>query len=291
MSDGSTREAATTRRSILAAALGGLGVWLAGAAARVPSVRAGVDGDVVLGAANTASSVTTIAFAASDALVGRSDAATHSGLWGDNTGGGYGVSGSTGGPNTAGVWGANGGAGQGVRGTAGAGGTGVSGIVTNGIGVAGTATAGIGIAGQSAATDAIVGTSAAAAHSGVWGNNTGGGYGVSGSTAGAGTAGVWGSNSGAGAGVRASSASGRALDVIGKAHFSRSGKAFVGPGSKSVTIGLAGIKPSSMVFANLAKNVSGRAVAAVVAGSGSFTIYLNGTVASATPVVWFVLDS
>jgi hypothetical protein len=291
MSEGSMREGSTTRRSLLAAALGGAAAWLAGAVARVPSVDAGVDGDVVLGATNTAAGVTTVAFAASDAIVGRSGSPAHSGLWGDNTGAGYGVSGSTDSVAAAGVWGANAGAGVGVRGTAGAGGIGVRGFAADGTGVGGSSTNGVGVTGDSSATDGIVGASNALAHSGVWGHNTGGGYGVSGSTDGAGTAGVWGSNSGSGAGVRASSASGHALEVLGLVHLSRSVKATVGAGKKSVTVSLAGVTPSSMVFANLAKSVSGRAVAAAVAGSGAFTIYLNGTVASSTPVVWVVLDA
>jgi hypothetical protein len=59
-----------------------------------------------------------------------------------------------------------------------------------------------------AASDAIVGQSSNAAKSGVWGDNTAGGYGVSGSSLGTSTAGVWGSNSGSGYGVRATSAQG-----------------------------------------------------------------------------------
>lgn len=52
-----------------------------------------------------------------DAIVGESGAAGHSAVWGTNTAGGYGVSGSTSGSSTAGVWGSNSGAGAGVRGT------------------------------------------------------------------------------------------------------------------------------------------------------------------------------
>jgi hypothetical protein len=52
---------------------------------------------------------------------GGSGSATDSGVWGENTGGGYGVSGSTSSPDpnspTAGVWGDNSGNGHGVKGT------------------------------------------------------------------------------------------------------------------------------------------------------------------------------
>jgi len=301
MSDGNAQFA--TRRSLLAATVGAVVAWVAAAAGRVPAVRAGVDGDVVLGANNVAAGVTTVQNASSDALVGRGGSAAHSGVWGDNTSGGYGVSGSTSSATTAGVWGSNAGTGIGVRGTAAAGGIGVRGAVDSGTGVVGVATSGIGVRGDSQTTDAILGTSNAGAHSGVWGNNTGGGYGVSGSTNGAAVvvAGVWGSNGGAGAGVRGSSAtgagvraesvSGHALEVVGKAHFSRSGKVTIAAGKKSIKVTLAGVTSSSMVFANLAKNVSGRSVAAVVPASGSFTIYGNANLVASAAVAWFVLDA
>lgn len=59
--------------------------------------------------------------------------------------------------------------------------------------------------------DAVIGWSYGAAKSGIWGNNSAGGYGVAGSTGGTSTAGVWGSNSGSGAGVRGTSVSGFGL--------------------------------------------------------------------------------
>jgi hypothetical protein len=57
---------------------------------------------------------------------GQSPSPTDSGVWGENTGAGYGVAGSTNSPNAAGVWGDNQGAGPGVRGTS-VGGEGVHG--------------------------------------------------------------------------------------------------------------------------------------------------------------------
>jgi hypothetical protein len=267
-----------SRRAVLAAALGGAAAWIATALGQAQNVRAGSDGDVVLGASNTAAAVTTIEFAGNDALVGRSAAPTHSGLWGDNTGNGYGVSGSTAGATTAGVWGNNSSSGTGVKGTS-ASGPGLSGSSTK---------------------NAIFGSSSGDLYTGVWGENTAAGYGVYGTTGSADAAGVWGVNSAAGMGVQgtsdsgigvsAGSKTGVALDVVGKARFSRSGKASVLAGKKSVKVTLAGVTASTLVFANLATNASGRYVAAVVPAAGSFTIYLNANAAAKVSVAWLVAD-
>jgi hypothetical protein len=82
----------------------------------------------------------------------------------------------------------------------------------------------------------------------------------------------------------------RALYVDGKAHFSRSGRATIGAGKSSIKVTLAGTSSASRVFAVLHSNRSGRYVRAVVPTTGSFTIYLNTTVTSATYIAWFVLD-
>ena len=50
----------SSRRALLAGALGGLGAWAATAIGRASPVRAGIDGDVVLGDTNTATTVTKI---------------------------------------------------------------------------------------------------------------------------------------------------------------------------------------------------------------------------------------
>jgi hypothetical protein len=82
----------------------------------------------------------------------------------------------------------------------------------------------------------------------------------------------------------------RALYVDGKAHFSRSGRSTIGAGRSSIKINLNGTSSGSRVFAVLHSNRAGRYVRAVVPTTGSFTIYLNTTVTSATYVAWFVLD-
>ena len=81
-----------------------------------------------------------------------------------------------------------------------------------------------------------------------------------------------------------------ALDVRGKAKFSRSGRTTIGTGKSSVKINLAGVSFSSLVFAVLRSNRTNRYVRAVVPTTGSFTIYLNAAVTSSSYVVWFVVN-
>jgi hypothetical protein len=81
-----------------------------------------------------------------------------------------------------------------------------------------------------------------------------------------------------------------ALDVRGKALFSRSGRATFAAGQSTKKINVTGVTWSSLVFAVLRSNRSGRYVRAVVPTTGSFTIYLNSAVTSSTYVVWFVVN-
>jgi hypothetical protein len=131
--------------------------------------------------------------------------------------------------------------------------------------------------------------------SGVWGSSpdtgvvgTGGGAGV----LGLGPSGVVGFGDPGGVGVDAIgfAATDIALRVDGKVQFSRSGKSTIGTGKSSLKINLAGVSGNSRVFAVLHSNRSGRYVRAVVPTTGSFTIYLNTTVTSATFVAWFVIN-
>ena len=81
-----------------------------------------------------------------------------------------------------------------------------------------------------------------------------------------------------------------ALRVHGKVQFSRSGKNTLGAGKSALKVNLPGVTSSSRVFAVLHSNRAGRYVRAVVPTTGSFTIYLNTTVTSATYIAWFVLN-
>ena len=93
-----------------------------------------------------------------------------------------------------------------------------------------------------------------------------------------------------GTGVYAKAATGTALYVNGKAKFSRSGRSTIGSGKSSLVVNLAGVTTSSLVFAVLYSNRSGRYVRAVTPTTGKFTIYLNTTVTSSTYVSWFVVN-
>ena len=96
-----------------------------------------------------------------------------------------------------------------------------------------------------------------------------------------------------GIGVIASAADStvRALRVEGKAEFTRSGRTSIAAGKSSRTVPLAGCTSSTMIFALLAANRSGRWVRAVVPGSGQFTIYLNTTLSSSTLVAWIAFTN
>jgi hypothetical protein len=120
---------------------------------------------------------------------------------------------------------------------------------------------------------------------GVLGIGTVGVYGL-------GTYGVVGESVSTAAGVTAfaASATDLALDVVGKVRFSRSGRTSVSAGQSTKVVTLAGTSSSSRVFALIHSNRSGRWVRAVVPTTGSFKIYLNGTVSSSTYVAWFVLN-
>ena len=101
------------------------------------------------------------------------------------------------GNNTAGGYGVEGLSGTGT-GVVGSGPTGVSGVGTN-----------VGVFGDG--KNGVHGHSVSPTDSGVWGENTGAGYGVSGSTNSGAAAGVWGDNPGTGPGVRGTSAGGNGV--------------------------------------------------------------------------------
>lgn len=130
--------------------------------------------------------------------------------------------------------------------------------------------------------------------SGVWGDSPNiGVYGSGGAGVyGYGGNGVVGESFGTGAAVLAiaSAATNVGLEVQGKVKFSRSGRATLGAGKSSIKVTLAGTTTSSRVFAVLHSNRTGRWVQSVVPTTGSFTIYLNGTVSSSTYIAWFVIN-
>ena len=162
---------------------------------------------------------------------GQSNSTTGSGVWGENTGAGVGVSGSS--VSGDGIFGR--GAANGVHGqSASATNSGVWGENTGaGVGISGSSVSGVGILGHGA-KNGVHGQSASATDSGVWGENTGAGVGVAGTSvtgdgvlgqgaangvhgqsASATNSGVWGENTGAGVGVAGSSVTGLAGQFTG----------------------------------------------------------------------------
>jgi hypothetical protein len=194
------------------------------------------DGDVVLGAANTASAPTSI-----------SNAANNSGV----------------------LVGTSQNAGTGVRGTTSAG-MGVRGEADTGDGVSGASESGNGVIGESGSGRAVAGNR------------------YSGS-------GVYGSSS-TGSGVKTESASGTALDVVGRAMFSRSGRATVLKGKSYTDITVTGgLTTRSLVHATLQSYRSGVAVTAVRINyptAGKARIYLTkvASTTASTYVAWFVAE-
>jgi hypothetical protein len=149
-----------SRRSLLAAGLGGLVATVASALGRPNVARAGVDGDVVLGQVNTSANATEVHTTSllGDAIVGNTLTGGGRGVVGFSDGG-YGVFGSS--SSSYGVFGQS----QSNAGIYGAGvdhpgvighsdnTIGVSGISPNGSGVAGSSGIGTGVAGSSNATN------------------------------------------------------------------------------------------------------------------------------------------
>jgi hypothetical protein len=206
-----------SRRAVITAGLASAAALVAAAFGRPVPVRAGVDGDVVLGATNYETATTTISKTNAGGVALQSTA----------TDGGTGVQGLSYGPS-----------------------------------------AGVGVVGQS----------------------NGGGTGVYGYSP-SGGQGIWGEGAAAGIGVYATApVAGIALKASGKVSFSRSGKSLITAGHSTKTVSLSGVTSSSLVFAVLRSNRSGRWVRAVVPGSGSFKVYLNTSVGTNSYISWFVLD-
>ncbi len=139
------------------------------------------------------------------------------------------------------------------------GGTGVQGVSTD-------SSAGIGVEGQSNGSGSGVYGLANAAGVGVFGDTTGG------------------------TGVLARSTNGTALDVRGKATFSRSGLVTIAAGTASKKVTLAGVTPASMILATAQQDAT-VSVRSAVPASGSFTLHLTGKApAGGLKVAYFVLN-
>jgi hypothetical protein len=97
---------------------------------------------------------------------------------------------------------------------------------------------------------------------------------------------------GVGVQATAGSTAQTALNVSGKAKFSRSGRTSVASGRSSRKITMAGVTKGSYIIATLQTRRTGVYVQAVVPATlgGSFTIYLNKTVSGTTYVGYLVIN-
>ncbi len=310
-----------SRRTLLAAAAGAAGLTAVRALGAPAEVRAGTDGDVVLGGQNITGASTSLANHSTDEDV------LGVGSWGSGRGiyaassGGQGVHGSSNAVEgvygygvTSGVTGeCNSPDGYGVIGVNGAfvGGAGVAGFsqatAAESAGVLGQVSSpeGFGVLGDSLATEdsarAIVGH--ATAGTGVLGWAGSGAH-----PAGHAQTGVFGygtidsdsvgvrGESPAGTGGQFVSATGNALRVSGKARFSRSGKVSVPKGKKSVDVTVpGGIAANTVVHATIQRYRSGTAVAGVrlnYPSTGKVRIYLTkvASTTSSTAVAWIATE-
>ena len=244
-----------SRRVFLVAAAGAAAATAVSAIDPRSAVRAGVDGDVVLGALNTATTTTSLRITANNLdVLSVSGTSENAAIFGLNTDVGAGVRGEHAGVGEA------------------AGGAGVVGVAPNGRGVEGSSKMGTGVLGISEE-----GT-------GVLGHITLSGDGVHGH-----------SMATAGVGVRASAEAGMALVVDGKARFSRSGRVNIPAGASRIDVDikpLGSLGGTPLCFANLQTRVAGVHVEAVrpnVPSFGKLRIYLNKAVTASTPVAWVVL--
>ncbi len=254
------------RRAVLGAALGLGAATVASALGHPELVRAGTDGDVVLGGQNDATAVTTIVVSATQAPAFRAECLTGPGVHGLSQGGpavlGEGITGTT----QPGVLGISYYTGPGVCGW-------------SELGPSGTATP----TGYPLRTGVFGSTSAdSPLGRGVFGRVTDG-QGVRGEA----TKGV---------GVYATASSGIGLQVVGKVRLNRSGRANVAPRGSYVDVVVpGGIASNTVITATIQTYRAGVAVAGVrpnYPSAGRARIYLTkvASTTASTPVGWIATE-
>jgi hypothetical protein len=289
-------DAVRSRRAVIAGALGGAMALAAHALGRPMAARAGIDGDVVLGASNTTTTMTTVtSTGAGIALKARG---TSAGVWGESTNSvgvagigqiGAGVHGASYATNRPGVQGVALGAGTGVFGRSG----GYEDILTpakTGVyGFADQDDSAVGVLGQSVAGRGVEGS--ATTGRGVFGV-AGTGRGVHGhSPSGQGVRG----DATSGTGVYALASTGWALRAVGRVKLDKAaGIASIAKGWRSVLVdpGIA-LSSTSVVVATLRSSAGGSiAVHRVVvdATADTFRIYLTANATVAATVSWIVVN-
>jgi hypothetical protein len=322
-------ERSSTRRALLAASIGGVGAWVAGALGRAAPVAA-ANGDVVNVGDNltgTATTVFNVSTANFSALWGNSTAGSGTGVGvrGDTASTGSGAAGVLGNGGRVGVLGNGSDAGvlgRGGTGVRGEGATGVEGV-GDAIGAYGFSADGYGVRGNTDAGPAAVSGAAGGTAAGVEGVSYNHGTGVYGISNGqpvaavlkaktgvygqalqdSGSRGVWGKSS-AGQGVRgevatgsgvygiATSQTGYAIRGSGKLRFDKvSGVATIPAGATSVTItpGV-DINSSSFVLLTSKTNLSSRSLYySTDSTNNRFTIRLSSSRTSSTVVAWLLV--
>jgi hypothetical protein len=307
--------APTSRRSLLAAALGGAGGLVLGALGRPAGIRAANGDPVLLGSANTATALTSVENTDDNetSLAGIHSAAGTGVSGSSDTGVGVAASSASGtaltaftdtvpegSENATAVVAAVGDRSAISTSTAGIAIYGFSdgslgapstwGDSLDGIGAAGTAGGGIGVFAAGAegvfafGEVGVYGIGFTAAVVGDASSSATGVYGFSGDSGAPEPAG------GIGVLAVAGSTSQTALQVKGKAKFSRSGRISVASGKTRISKSVAGVTTSSMVFALLQHAESGTWVRAAVPASGKITIYFNKALPTSSVVAWFVLN-
>ena len=238
----------------------------------------GTDGDVVLGGSiftNQGPATTYLAINSNTNNTGLSVSANNSGTAVyASTPTGYGVWGSTSSSSLAGAYGVN---------------------QSSGPGVKGTSSSGDGIVGEGAG-NGVLGRTANPGASGIYGENTGNGFGVAGRSTGTGGVGVLGEAAGSsGVGVRAIGGS-AAIDVEGKALFSRSGVITISyPNARATILGVQ-LSADSLILATAQANVGVYVKSAVPRATlDGFDIVLSkapgsGSNPKSVQVGWFVVN-
>jgi hypothetical protein len=267
-----------SRRSVLAAALGGLGALVAARVASPAATRAASGDPIEVDGSFTGTGTTTINSSAVGAPAFYGIGAGQ-GLRGTSVSG-VGVLGTTGNP-------------AGVAPPPEVGVYGYSDATSNSFGVVGEANSGIGVYGSG--SDAAMLANGSLTGKGLYA------YGKVGVTGDAFTdeTGVYGFTGeddapdptpGVAVEARAQSTAQLALNVVGKAKFSRGGRVAISAGASSKKVTMGGVTTASYVLATLQTKRTGVYIASVVPSSGYFTIYLNKAVTSSTAVGYLVVN-
>jgi len=278
-----------SRRAILGAAVGGAAAIAATSVAKPLGVRAATGDPLALGNPNTADAETLIENTTADTTTFKAQHGAGTGLWGESLDSTPQVDWSVESRKT------------GVVGTAGptetahpnsdeCGVFGFSDISENSRGMFGQSPMGWGVEG-SGGNGGVFGV-------GYWGVLGTGGIGIAGDV-GVDSVGVYGFTGveaaptppgGVGVYARAETTSLTALQVVGKAKFSRSGRVSISSTATSKTVVMGGVSTSSYIIATLQTSVSGVYVRAVVPASGSFKIYLSKAAGKTAYIGYLVIN-